>query len=420
MHGFSTRAIRAATRAPKVDQQPNSVPIYQAATFSAADADELGAILTGDQPGFAYARVDNPTDTALAAAVAELHGAEAGFAFATGMAAIHAALLSVVRAGDRIVSTRAVYGSTRSLLATVFGGLGVPTTFVDITDIPVVEAELAKRPTRVLYVETISNPTIVVSDLAALTAIAHRHGAVLVVDNTFASPYLCRPLELGADLVVESATKFMGGHSDVLGGIVVGNRERIDRVRAIQTDTGGTLAPFAAFLVLRGLATLAIRMERHSATAAALATWLEGRAGVERVYYPGLASHPQHEVARRQLAAPGGMLAFELAGGREAGRAFIDALTIPERTASLGSVQTIVAHPPSTTHRQLSTDEIVAAGIAPGLLRASIGLEDLTDLQADFAVALEAARGASPTTARTPAKTPAPAPDDRQPAALRG
>ena len=419
MHGFSTRAIRAATRAPKVDQQPNSVPIYQAATFSAADADELGAVLTGAQPGFAYARVDNPTDNALAAAVAELHGAEDGFAFATGMAAIHAALLSLVQAGDRIVSTRAVYGSTRSLLANVFGGLGIPTTFVDITDHAAVEAELAARPARVLYAETISNPTIVVSDLAALGAIAHSHGALLGVDNTFASAYLCRPLELGADLVAESATKFMGGHSDVLGGIVVGSRQRIDRVRAIQTDTGATLGPFAAFLVLRGLATLAVRMERHTATAAALATWLEGQEGVERVYYPGLASHPQREVAARQLATSGGMLAFELAGGRQAGRAFIDALTIPERTASLGSIQTIVAHPPSTTHRQLSAEEIVAAGIAPGLLRASIGLEDVADLQADFAAGLQAARRAA---AAVAANDPAPetAPDDRQPAAVRG
>jgi cystathionine beta-lyase/cystathionine gamma-synthase len=416
VHGFSTRAIRAATRAPRVDQQPNSVPIYQAATFSAADADELGAILTGEQPGFAYARVDNPTDTALAEAVAELHGAEAGFVFATGMAAIHATLLSLLQAGDRIVSTRAVYGSTRSLMVNVLGGLGIPTTFVDSTDVAAVETELAARPVRVLYVETISNPTIVVSDLAALAAVAHRHGAALVVDNTFASAYLCRPLALGADLVVESATKFMGGHSDVLGGIVVGSRAAIDRVRTVEIDTGATLAPFAAFLVLRGLATLAIRMERHSATAAALAAWLEGQDGVERVYYPGLASHPQHEVARRQLAVPGGMLAFELAGGREAGRAFIDSLAIPERTASLGSIQTIVAHPPSTTHRQLSAAEIAASGIAPGLLRASVGLEDLADLQADFANGLEAARAvvAAETTAAI-------RDEDRRPAAaVRG
>jgi methionine-gamma-lyase len=392
VNGFSTRAIRAATRPPKVDQQANSVPIYQSVTFSAGELDELGEILTEKRPGYAYARIANPTDEVLAGAIAELHGAEDGFCFSTGMAAIHTTLLSVLRSGDRIVCTRAVYGSTRSLLANVLGGIGIRTDFVDATDLTSVETALASEPTRVLYVETISNPTIVVADLEALAQLARQHGAIFIVDNTFASPYLCRPLDLGADLVVESATKFIGGHSDVLAGVAVGNRERIARIRAVQTDTGATLAPFAAFLVLRGLTTLALRMERHSATATALASWLERQPGVDRVYHPALPSHPQASIARRQLRLGGGMLAFELAGGRPAGRAFIDALTIPERTASLGSIHTIVTHPPSTTHRQLSDAEIAAAGIAPGLLRCSVGLEDLDDLQADFAQALGAAR----------------------------
>jgi methionine-gamma-lyase len=395
VNGFSTRAIRAATRPPHVDQQPNSVPIYQSVTFSSVDVDELAAILTEERPGYAYARIANPTGATLAAAIAELHGAEAGFVFATGMAAIHATLLSVLMAGDRIVCTRAVYGSTRSLLTNVLAKLGIRTDFVDATDLPGTGAALAAAPTRLLYVETISNPTIVVADLEALAQLAHRHDAILVVDNTFASPYLCRPLELGADVVIESATKFIGGHSDVLAGVAVGSRERIARIRAIQTDTGATLAPFAAFLALRGLTTLAVRMERHAATALALAAWLERQPGVDTVYHPGLPSHPQAAVARRQLRLGGGMLAFELAGGRPAGRSFIDALTIPERTASLGSIHTIVAHPPSTTHRQLSDVEIEAAGISPGLLRCSVGLEDLEDLQADFAQALEAARRAA-------------------------
>jgi cystathionine beta-lyase/cystathionine gamma-synthase len=416
VNGFSTRAIRAATRAPRVDQQPNSVPIYQSVTFSSSDVDELAEILTEQRPGYAYARIANPTGETLAAAIAELHGAEQGFVFATGMAAIHAALLSVLTAGDRIVCTRAVYGSTRSLLANLLGGIGIRTEFVDATDLASTEAALAAEPTRVLYVETISNPTIVVADLEALAKVAHRHGAILIVDNTFASPYLCRPLDLGADLVVESATKFIGGHSDVLAGVAVGNRERIARLRAVQTDTGASLAPFAAFLVLRGLTTLALRMERHSAMAEALATWLERQPGVDRVYHPALPSHPQASIARRQLRLGGGMLAFELAGGRPAGRAFIDALTIPERTASLGSIHTIVAHPPSTTHRQLSDAEIAAAGIAPGLLRCSVGLEDLDDLLADFAQALEAARQAASTEA-TPEVTGAESAESAEPAA---
>ena len=392
--GFATRAIKAATTPPIVEQQANAVPLYLSATFSASDAAELGAISTGSQPGYSYARLDNPTGSALADAIAEVEGAEAARVFASGMGAIHAALASILRAGDRVLATSAIYGSTRSLLLNQFGRLGVVTTFVDATDHAAVDAALAAAPTRLLYVETISNPTIVVVDVAALAVIAHRHGALLIVDNTFASPYLCRPIELGADLVVESATKFIGGHSDVLAGVVAGSADRIKAVRQVEIDTGGTLSPLSAYLVLRGLTTLAVRMERHAATARALAAWLETEPAVERVLYPGLASHGQHDLAQRQFPISGGMLAFEVAGGRAAGGAFIDALTIPELTASLGSIHTIVAHPPTTTHRQLSDAELAQAGIAPGLLRCSVGLEDLDDLRTDFAAALEAAAAA--------------------------
>jgi methionine-gamma-lyase len=392
--GFSTRAIRAATRAPRVDQRPNAVPIYQAATFSTADAEELAAVVNDVVRGYTYSRLDNPTTAALGSAIAELEGAEAGFTLASGMAAIHGALASLVRAGDRVLFPLACYGSTRTLLLHHFAALGVRVDAVDMTDLDAVERALAEAPTRVLYAETIANPTIVVSDIVALAAAAHRHGATVVVDNTFASPYVCRPIELGADLVVESATKYLAGHSDVIAGVVAGSTERVEAVRAGQVETGGTLAPFSAFLVLRGLPTLALRMERHAATAAALARWFERQPGVLRVAYPSLASHPQHAVATRLLANGGGMLAVELAGGRVAGEAVIDALTIPERTASLGSVFTIVAHPPSTTHRQLSEAELEATGIGPGLLRVSVGLEDQEDLEVDFAAALEAARRA--------------------------
>ena len=426
--GFTTRAIRAATRVPRVDQPPSSVPIYQAATFASADADELGAVTTGRQPGYVYARLGNPTVDALADAFAALHAADAGFAVATGMAAIHLAVMSQVAAGDRIVAARALYGTTRSLFSSVLARAGVATTFVDVTDLAAVEAALVAGPTpdaapaltapparaaapaRILYLETISNPTLVVPDLAALAALAHRHGATVVVDNTFASPYLCRPLALGADLVVESATKYLSGHSDVLAGAVAGSRPLIDAVRALHVDTGGTLAPFSAFLVLRGIPTLALRMDRHAATAAMLAELLEGAPGVARVWYPARPSHPQHAVAARQLAGGGGMLAFELAGGAAAGRAFIDALRIPERTASLGSIHTIVVHPPSTTHRQLTPAELADAGIAPGLLRVSVGLEDVADLVADVEGALVAARAAfdaDAVVARTIAADPA-------------
>ncbi|MFL5777519.1 MAG: trans-sulfuration enzyme family protein [Chloroflexota bacterium] len=389
--GFSTRAIQAASRAPRVDQRPTNVPIYQTVTFAAADVDELDAVATDRQRGYAYSRLDNPTIVALGDAIAELEGAEAGYVVSSGMAAVHAALVSLLESGDRVVSTRAVYGSTRSLLNNVLGPFGVTTEYVDATDLDAVERALTV-PTRVLYTETISNPNIVVVDHAALADLAHRHGATYVVDNTFASPYLCRPIELGADLVIESATKYLGGHSDVLAGSIAGSRGRIDAVRAVQIDTGASLAPLAAFLVLRGIDTLAVRLDRHASTSLTLAAWLEGQEGVERVFHPDLPSHPQADVARRQLRSGGGMFAFELAGGRRAGRAFIDALRIAELTASLGSVHTMVVHPPSTTHRQLDDAGLAEAGIGPGLLRCSIGLEDVEDLQADFAHALEVAR----------------------------
>jgi cystathionine beta-lyase/cystathionine gamma-synthase len=412
--GFATRAISVSTRAPRVDQHPNAVPIYQAVTFSAEDAEELGAISTGRAAGYSYARLGNPTGDALATAMAELEGAQAGNVFASGMAAIHAALLSVLEAGDRVVATRAIYGSARTLLTGRFGRLGVEVVFVDATDLAAVEAELSAAPTRVLYVETISNPTIVVADLAALAEAAHRHGALLIVDNTFASPVLCRPVELGADLVVESLTKYVGGHSDVLGGVVCGSRERIAAIKSVEIDTGATLAPLSAFLVLRGIATLAVRMARHAQSARALAEWLTGQPGIAQVYYPDLASHPQHAVAARQFPHASGMLAFELAGepaaARAAGEAFINALTIPERTASLGSIHTIVAHPPTTTHRQYDAAQLAEAGIGAGLLRCSVGLEDVEDLIADFGQALESARAAARRAASAGPQAAPPAP----------
>ena len=391
-HGFGTRAIRTSTAPPLVDQLPTSVPIYQSATFGSADSAELGDILADRRAGFAYSRIDNPTAAALAEAVAGLEGTEAAFAFGSGMAAIHGAVVPFLGAGDRIVSTSAVYGSTRTLFGRVLSRFGVQTTFVDPTDLDATEAALAGGA-RILYLETISNPTVVVADLAALTELGHRHGALVVVDNTFASPYLCRPAELGVDLVVESATKWLGGHSDVVAGVVSGSRELIADVRAIQIDIGSIVAPFSAFLVLRGLATLHVRMDRHSSSALTIARYLEGQAEVKDVFYPGLASHPQALVAQRLLRSGGGMLAFDLADRRVAS-SFLDALAIPPRTASLGAVQTICVHPPSTTHRQLDDADLVAAGIRPGLVRVSVGLEDVEDLIADLGAGLAAARSA--------------------------
>jgi methionine-gamma-lyase len=396
VRGFSTRAIRAASRVPRVDQRPSSVPIYQTATFSSADAQELGDVASDPRSGYAYSRISNPTSSALGAAYAELAGGESGVALASGMGAIHAALASQLKAGDRVVAPLAVYGSTRTQLLDTFANFGVIVDFIDLTDTAAAADAIAAGPTRVVYGETIANPTTVVTDHAAIARLAHGQGATYIVDNTFASPYVCRPLALGADLVVESATKFLSGHSDVIAGVVAGRGELIRRVEKVQIDTGATIGPFDAFLVLRGIMTLAVRVERHARTAAALAAWLERQDGVQRVLYPGLPSHPQHAAAVRQFreGVAGGMLAVELAGGREAGRAMIDALTLTELTASLGSVHTMVVHPPSTSQRQMTEAQLAEAGITPGLLRVSVGLEDLEDLQDDFAAALEIVRGA--------------------------
>ena len=395
--GFSTRAIRAASRAPSVGERPTSVPIYQTATFTSEDAEALGDIVGDPWAGFSYSRLSNPTTQALGDAYAELAGGEAGYAFASGMAAIHATLASLLRAGDRVVAPTALYGSTRTQLSGYFGRFGVDVELVDATDHDAVGRALAAAPTRVLYAETSANPTTFLADHQALSALAREHDAAYVVDNTFASTYVCRPLDHGADLVIESATKYLGGHSDLIAGVVAGPHRLVEKVARAQVDTGATLGPFEAFLVLRGLLTLAVRMDRHASNAAALASWLERRDGVRAVLYPGLPSHPQHDVAARQFRAGvgGGMLAFEVEGGRAAGRAVIDTLQLTELTASLGSVHTMVVHPPSTSQRQLSEAELIASGITPGLLRVSVGLEDVPDLLTDFEHALAAARTAA-------------------------
>jgi methionine-gamma-lyase len=384
--GFSTRAIRAAAHVPELRQRPTSVPIYQTATFTSEDAEQLGDAVANGWTGYSYSRLSNPTTRALGDAYAELAGGEAGYALASGMGAIHAALAACLRAGDRIVASHALYGSTRTLLTGYFKRFGVTTDFVDTTDLAAVDASLRAGATALLYAETSANPTTFLADHAVLAELAHRRGALYLADNTFASTYVCRPLELGADLVIESATKYLGGHSDLIAGLVAGRRDLVEAVAKVQVDSGATLGPFDAFLVLRGLLTLAVRVDRHAANALALAAWLEQRAGVARVLYPGLASHPQRDVAERQFRAGngGGMLAFEVVGGRDGGRAVIDSLALTELTASLGSVHTMVVHPPSTSQRQLSEDELLDAGIVPGLLRVSVGLEDVEDLIADL------------------------------------
>jgi cystathionine beta-lyase/cystathionine gamma-synthase len=388
MPGFATRAIQAASRVPAAPQPPINVPIYQASTFQVANAEELAELLEFKRPGHSYTRYSNPTHAALEAALAELESAQAAIVTASGMAAIHAVLASSLRPGDEVLAGRALYGGTYAILTGLFARFGVTARFLPLTDAEAVSAAMTER-TRLIWAETIANPTTDVPDLAVLAAIAHDHRAVLAVDNTFASPYLCTPLALGADVVVHSLTKYIGGHSDLTGGAVLGSAERIAAARAVLINAGGNAQPLEAFLALRGLKTLALRMERHSANALAVARALEGADGVSRVLYPGLASHPQHAVARRELRGGlmGGMLAVDLDGGRPAGERFLEHLRVAVHATSLGSAETLCSHPASSSHRQLSEPELAAAGLTAGLVRISIGLEDADDLVEDLAAA---------------------------------
>ncbi len=388
MPGFATRAIRAASRVPAAPQPPVNVPIYQTSTFEVASAEELADLLEFRVPGHSYTRYSNPTHAALEDALADLEGGEACHLTASGMAAIHAVLASALRPGDEVLAGRALYGGTYGILTGLFARFGVTARFVPLTDLDAVRAALTDR-TRVIWAETIANPTTDVADLRALAGIAHEAGALLMVDNTFASPYLCTPLALGADVVVHSLTKYVGGHSDLVAGAVIGGADAVAGARHVMLSAGGNAQPLEAFLALRGLKTLAVRMERHSRTALAVGSALEGHPGVARVLYPGLDSHPQHAIATAELRGGmgSGMLALDLAGGRAAGERFLERLRVAVHATSLGSVETLCSHPASSSHRQLGEADLAAAGLTPGLVRVSVGLEDAEDLIEDLAAA---------------------------------
>ncbi|HET6379502.1 MAG TPA: aminotransferase class I/II-fold pyridoxal phosphate-dependent enzyme [candidate division Zixibacteria bacterium] len=391
MAGFATRAIRAASRVPPAPQAPVNVPIYQSSTFEVGSAEELAELLEFSRPGHSYTRYSNPTHAALEEALAELEGAEGGLVTASGMAAIHGVVMSVLRTGDELLIPRAVYGGVIGLARAVLEPAGIAVRAVDTTDAGATSEAIGPR-TRLVWLETISNPTTAMADVAAIARAAHERGALVAVDNTFASPYLANPLAQGADFVVHSVTKYIGGHSDLTGGAVLGSAERVAAARRVVINAGGNASPLDAFLALRGLKTLALRMERHSSNALAVATALEGAPGVARVLYPGLASHPQHALARSVLrdGKAGGMLAIDLAGGRAAGERFLDALQVAVHATSLGSAETLCSHPASSSHRQLSEEELPASGLTAGMVRISIGLEDPEDLIADLRAAAEA------------------------------
>jgi methionine-gamma-lyase len=374
-----------------MDQEVPSVPIFQTSTFRFDTSEDYAETISFRRPGYTYTRgYGNPTLLAFERLVAELEGTESGFSFASGMAAVHTLVTSLAKAGDRIVASNELYGGSYSLFTKVLPRYGIEVTFVNPHDADAVAAVL---PDAVLfYGETIANPTVTVADLEALGSLCRKSGVPAAVDNTFASPYLCNPARFGFDHVLHSATKYIGGHHDLTGGVVATTEDGMRGLRDMAIETGGTMAPFEAWLALRGLMTLELRMERQCRSAQTLAEFLEGQAKVERVHYPGLPSHPHHEVARRLLPRGfGGMLAFEIEGGVEAGMRFCDALELAWIATSLGGTHTLVGHAASTTHRQMDPAARRAAGIADGLVRVSVGLEDVEDLIEDFQRALEKA-----------------------------
>ena len=378
--GLSTRAIHAPPRTGGPGT-PVVGPIVASTTFAFERVADLGRVIAEEEYGFTYARLRNPTVEDLNAVVRELEGAEAAQAFSSGMAAISAVLHSTLGAGDTLLLPQQLYGTTYGLAESQLRPRGVELVYLDAGD-----PSAWQRPARVRYVETMANPGFPLADLGAIAAT--KGDGLLIVDNTFASPALCRPLEHGADLVVESATKYLNGHHDVTAGVVAGSTDLVAATRAHLIQVGSVLDPFPAFLVRRGLKTLALRMERHSLNAVAVARFLESHAKVERVFYAGIESYPQYELALRQLDDSGGMLAFELTGGREAGERFMDALELCGRATSLGGVDTVLHHPASTSHRQYSPEQLAAAGVSPGLLRLSVGCEDVDDIVADLDQAL--------------------------------
>lgn len=381
--GFETRAIHAG-QAPEGLTGAVSVPIFQTSTYA---QEALGKPYQGI---YEYARTENPTRKALETCIASLEGGEYGLAFSSGLAATNN-LMNLLKAGDHVIVGDDVYGGTYRLFTRVFEKFGLTFDFVDTADVAALESRV--RPnTRMLWIETPTNPLLKLTDLEAAAAFCRRHNLISVVDNTFMSPYNQRPLEAGIDIVVHSATKYLGGHSDVvLGLMATRSKEIFENQKFHQNAVGAVCGPFDAFLVMRGLKTLAVRMERHAANATALAGLLSAHEGVERVYYPGLPSDPQHALAKRQMRTAGGMISFVVRGGLEAARAFMESLKIFTLAESLGGVESLADHPAIMTHASIPPARRAELGITDGLVRLSVGIESIDDLRADVTQALEAA-----------------------------
>lgn len=387
--GFTTKAVHMASAG--VDQAPASVPIYQTSTWRFSSGEEFMEVLNGAGTGYAYGRgYGNPTVDAFEAVLAALEGTEACFAFSSGMSAIHAVCVTLAQAGDRILVSRELYGGTYSLFRSVLPRYGIVVEEVDPHDIDAVRRGLPGAA--LFYCETIANPLCTVSDLSALGAACQEAGVPAVVDNTFASPYLCNPVEHGFGFVVHSVTKMVAGHSDLVAGAVCCSAADRAAIRKVALDTGGAMPPFEAWLCLRGVETLELRVERMCANASALVDMLSERAEVSAVHYPGLSSHPQHEVAAKLLHGGlfGSMFSFEMGAGAEAAAQWCEALDVAWIGASLGGTHSLVCHPASSTHRQVPAEVRRANGLSDGLIRVSPGIENAIDLVSDFAQAFSA------------------------------
>jgi cystathionine gamma-synthase len=363
--------------------------VVYSVSFGYHDIDSWQDVALGRAPGHIYSRNTNPTVRAFEEKIRDLEGAEAATSFSSGMAAISATLFALLRPGERVVSIKDSYGGTYKLFTEFLPPFGIEATLCDTADYQQIEREVA-RGCRLLYLESPTNPTVRIVDIERLARAAHAHGALVVVDNTFATPINQNPLELGADLVLHSATKYLGGHADALGGAACGSSDLIGRLFHFREINGAALAPMDAYSLLRGMKTLALRVERQNDNAFAVARWLERRPLVEQVNYPGLETHRYHEVAKRQMRGFGGMLSFSVRGGLEAIRAFLPRLRYAHRAANLGCVETVVGPPLVTSHVECTAEERAAAGIPEGLVRYSAGIEDITDLLADLEQALAA------------------------------
>jgi methionine-gamma-lyase len=365
------------------------IPIYQTSTFAFESAKAGAQIFSGEKEGYVYTRISNPTQEAFEHEMAFLEGGEAALAFGSGMAAISTIVLSLCKSGENLVASDTLYGGTHSLFKESLPHWGIEAREVHATDTANIEKAIDTN-TRLIFVETPANPTLAIIDLKSCADIARRHRIPLIVDNTFSTPYFQRPFKLGADIIVHSATKYIGGHGDTVAGVVVGKKDYISGLRAMYLrDLGGIISPLNAWLLVRGLKTLAVRMEKHQQNAFQIAKYLQFHPKVEKVWYPGLSTHPQYEVAKKQMSGFGGMIAFQVKGGRKGGEKLLDSVHIWTLAVSLGDVDSLIQHPASMTHSTYSTEELADAGIAENLVRLSVGIEDPEDLINDLSQALK-------------------------------